>query len=348
MQRRLGTIDALRGLAAFSVAWFHFTNGGPLLANGVLKSSGHYGWVGVEMFFVISGFIIPYSLYRAGYQGSDFSRFLLKRITRLDPPYIADILLIIAISYLVPFAPGFRGEWPHYTATQLLCHLGYVNSIVGKPWVNIVFWSLGIEFQYYLLIGVLFPLLVDRRRSVRFGFLFALILLAILIRRYTLVFVWFPLFVSGILTFQRKAELISTKTMLGGLLVTGTVCWLVNGHLVSIVVIATALVIAFVEIPSSRLTDLGLISYSMYLLHVPIGGKIVNLGSRWAHTLPAQLLVLAAAVAGTIAASWVFYRFIELPSQRLSSSVRYRGRRAQHVIEPAVLVAAAAGQVESA
>jgi peptidoglycan/LPS O-acetylase OafA/YrhL len=347
MHRRLGTIDALRGLAAFSVAWFHFTNGGPLLSNGALKSSGHYGWIGVEIFFVISGFIIPYSLFRANYQSSDFGLFLIKRIARLDPPYIASILFIIALSYIVPFAPGFRGEWPHYSATQLLCHLGYVNSIVGKPWLNVVFWSLGIEFQYYLLIGAVFPLLVDRRTSVRFAFLALLILATIFIRRGTLVSTWFPLFIAGILTFQRKAELISTRTLLFSLMINGTVSWFINGRLVSVVTIATALIIQFVELGSSRLTNLGLISYSLYLLHVPIGGKIVNLGSRWAHTWPSQLLVLAAAASGTIGASWLFYRFIELPSQRLSSSVRYRGRRAHPEITPAVLITAA-GQVERA
>jgi len=342
MNRRLGTIDALRGLAALSVAWFHFTNG----FTGWVKASGQYGWIGVELFFVISGFIIPYSLFRAGYQGHDFGRFLIKRIARLDPPYIADILLIIALSYVVPFAPGFRGEWPQYTWTQLLCHLGYINSIVGKPWVNVVFWSLGIEFQYYLVIGAFFPLLIHRRSRVRFGFLAVLILAAILIRRGTLVFGWFPLFVSGILTFQRRAELISTKVLLAGLAVTATVSWFVNGHLVSMVTLATALIIQFVEIPSSRLTNLGVISYSLYLLHVPIGGRIVNIGWRFAHNPPAQLLVIAAAFLGTIATSILFYSLIELPSQRLSSSVRYGSKRPETVKVPMVLVATA-GQAES-
>jgi len=193
MQQRLGTIDALRGIAALSVAWYHFTHGSTLLSQGWIKASGNYGWVGVEMFFVISGFIIPYSLHKAGYHSRDFGLFVVKRIARLDPPYIADILLIIALSYVVTFVPGFRGEVPHYTASQLLCHLAYFNSFVGKPWVNVVFWSLGIEFQYYLLIGVLFPLLVERRAPLRFGFLALLIAASILIRRYTLVFVWFPL-----------------------------------------------------------------------------------------------------------------------------------------------------------
>lgn len=298
------------------------------------------------MFFVISGFIIPYSLYRAGYRSSDFGLFLVKRIARLDPPYFADILFVIALGYLVPLAPGFRGASPHYTWTQLLCHIGYINAVVGKPWVNPVFWSLGIEFQYYLTIGALFPLLVDRRKTVRFGFLTVLLLGAILIRRGSLVFGWFPLFVAGILTFQRKVDLISTRTLLAGLAVIGIVCWFVDGHLVSIVVVATALIIQFVQVPTSRLTNLGLISYSLYLLHVPVGGKIVNIGTRFAHTLPTQILVLAAAVVGSISSAVLLYRFVELPSQRLSSSIRYRSRRVEPQAEPAGRLASAVGQAD--
>jgi len=348
MQQRLGTIDALRGIAALSVAWYHFTHGTTLLSHGWLKASGNYGWVGVEMFFVISGFIIPYSLHKSRYHSRNFGVFLLKRIARLDPPYIADILLIIALSYVVTFAPGFRGEWPHYSASQLLFHLAYFNSFVGKPWINVVFWSLGIEFQYYLMIGAVFPLLVERRSSVRLAFLALLIAASILIRRYTLVFVWFPLFVSGILVFQRKTGLISRPMLFAGLAVTSLVGWFVNGHLVSVVVLATALAIECIEIPSSRVTKVGLISYSVYLLHVPIGGKIVNLGTRFAHSTPAQIAVLAAAVAGTMLASIVFYRYVELPSMRLSSSIQYQAHRLHAGSARVPLVGTAAGQVESA
>src|SRR5207244_1915888 len=66
--RRIEAIQGLRGLAAFSVCWFHFTNGNPtFLSPGILKSSGTLGGLGVEIFFVISGFIVPYSLYTSGY-----------------------------------------------------------------------------------------------------------------------------------------------------------------------------------------------------------------------------------------------------------------------------------------
>lgn len=326
-RHRLGTIDALRGIAAFGVAWFHFTHGSGLLHDGCLYYTGLYGWAGVEMFFVISGFIIPYSLYRAGYRNRDFWRFLLKRMARLDPPYFAGILLCILLSYLVTLTPGFRGAWPHYTWGQLAAHVGYLNSIVHKPWVNVVFWSLAVEFQYYLIIGALFPLLVARRSPVRFSLLATLLILSALIHQESLVFRYFPVFVAGILTFQCKAGFISTRTLIVGLLVTGTFSWFVNDPVTACVCVATALVIRFLQLRSSRLTDLGLISYSFYLIHVPIGGKIMNLGGRFAHSTPTITVLLATAVVGSIVVAAIFYRYVELPSQRLSSSISYRGNR---------------------
>jgi len=95
---RVEIIDSLRGLAAFAVAWVHFTNGGNLIQAGWLKTSGAYGWLGVEVFFVISGFIIPFSLYHSGYRfPSHVGRFIFKRILRLDPPYLVTIALTIVL-----------------------------------------------------------------------------------------------------------------------------------------------------------------------------------------------------------------------------------------------------------
>ena len=80
--QRLPVLDMLRGSASFAVCWYHMTNGNDSLPPSLLKSSGGYSWVGVEIFFVISGFVIPYSLSRSGYQITDCGRFLIKRIVR--------------------------------------------------------------------------------------------------------------------------------------------------------------------------------------------------------------------------------------------------------------------------
>lgn len=315
--RRLGTVDCLRGIAALAVVWYHCTAGSGVIRGGWLYRSGEYGFLGVDVFFVISGFIIPYSLYKAGYRVTDFARFLVKRIARLDPPYFADILLCLALSYAVTLAPGFRGEPPHYTLAQLAAHVAYVNSFVHLRWVNVVFWSLGIEFQYYLLIGLAFPLLVARGRGVRCGFPGLLLIASALVRDEALLFRYLPLFVAGILAFQSKVGLISTRGLLAGLAATA-----IAGPIAALGV-ATALIVRFVEIPSSRVTRFGSISYSLYLLHVPIGGKIMNLGGRFAHSVPALATLAALAVGASVLAAAIFYRFVELPSQRLSSAIRY-------------------------
>jgi peptidoglycan/LPS O-acetylase OafA/YrhL len=320
---RVLTVDALRGIASISVAWFHFTQANPTLGAGILKASGKYGWLGVDVFFVISGFIIPYSLQKSRYGYRQFWTFLSKRIVRLDPPYIANICFVLALAYLVPLVPGFRGAWPHFTAAQLLSHFAYLNSVVGKPWINPVYWSLGIEFQYYLLIGLIFPLLAASRGLTRMLTTGALLVPSFFLPRVSLLFVHLPLFAAGILTFQFKTGRLSKWAFLTALVLTCVVAGFGVGPLIAITCTLTALVIAFVEFGGRVLTWLGMISYSLYLMHVPIGGKIIDLGGRFTRGEIGEILVLAAATAGSVLAAWVLYKIIELPSQRLSSRICY-------------------------
>jgi len=130
--------------------------------------------------------------------------------------------------------------------------------------------------------------------------------------------------VAGILTFQCRAGLISTRVLLVGLALAGAVSCAANGVVAAGAGVGTALVIRFVDLPNSRLTGFGLISYSLYLLHVPVGGKIMNLGGRFVHGAPALMVLLAAAMGASIGAAAIFYRLVELPSQRLSTSIRFR------------------------
>jgi peptidoglycan/LPS O-acetylase OafA/YrhL len=81
MQSRVQSVEYLRGLAALAVMWFHFTQGGNFVPDGWIKSSGTYAYLGVEVFFVISGFVIPYSLASAGYVlRRDGLAFFLRRL----------------------------------------------------------------------------------------------------------------------------------------------------------------------------------------------------------------------------------------------------------------------------
>ena len=74
-RERLQAVEYTRGLAAFMVMWFHFT---VRLPDGVLRTSGLYGYLGVEVFFVISGFIIPYAMDVQHYRVSGTAGHLLR------------------------------------------------------------------------------------------------------------------------------------------------------------------------------------------------------------------------------------------------------------------------------
>jgi len=323
---RLSTLDALRGIAALSVCWFHFTQGIPgFLPDGLLQSSGTYGWLGVEVFFVISGFIIPYALLRGGYRLANFGTFILKRVLRLDPPYLAAILLVIALGYASSATPGFQGPPFHCSWVQVLLHLGYLNVFFGYPWLNPVFWTLAIELQYYLLVGLLFPLIAHRAVSIRAGTFLFLAALALLVPAEQFLFHWLFLFMLGMVAFQFQAGLLARGPFLAGIALLGVGAWYVSDSLVALTGIGTALLIAlFHSAPRQPLVFLGQISYSLYLLHVPIGGRVVNLSLRWVHTLPGKVGVLALALAASIVAAWVLYRCVEHPAQQWASHIRFR------------------------
>ncbi len=123
-----------------------------------LWHSGRYGWLGVEAFFVISGFIIPYSMYQQRYRvHRHLFTFMMKRIVRLDPPYFVAIALSVILWYASTLLPDFGGSNPTVSLPQLLAHVGYLNAFLGYEWLNPVFWTLAIEFQFYLFVAFFFP-----------------------------------------------------------------------------------------------------------------------------------------------------------------------------------------------
>src|ERR1039457_3836957 len=79
-QDHVFSIDCLRGIAAFAVCCCHAIKQGPL------SSSTHYGWLGIYVFFVVSGFVIPFSLWRGGLTLGGFFTVFAKTMCWLAPP----------------------------------------------------------------------------------------------------------------------------------------------------------------------------------------------------------------------------------------------------------------------
>lgn len=339
---RILVLDPLRGLASAAVMWFHFTNGRWLGEDGgasgaFLQASGSKGWLGVEVFFVISGFVLPYAMWRGRYRLRSYGRFLAKRLLRLEPPYLVTLALVIGLWLIGPLVPGFRGEPFVFDWAQFLSHFGYLNAFTGYAWYNPVFWTLAIEFQFYLLIALIFPLTVHDRLGVRAAVPLVLGALVFLPVPKSLVFHYLPLFALGIATVQRRIGLLPAGLYAALFVVLAAMTAMGLGRLEAMVGVATALVIATTGSaePESRvgrvlqwrpLVWLGAVSYSLYLVHVPIGGRVVNLLQRFADGAVGQIAVLAAAVIVSLVATYVLYLLVERPAQRWSSRLRYTKR----------------------
>jgi peptidoglycan/LPS O-acetylase OafA/YrhL len=328
---RVTTVDCLRGAAALSVVWFHITNGAPnAYAPEWLRASGRHGWLGVEVFFVISGFVIPLALHRARYQLHDYGSFVLRRLVRLDPPYFASMALAMALAYASAALPGFRGQPPSYPLPLLLSHVAYLNTFFGLQSVIPVYWSLSLEFQYYLLLGLLFPLVGHPRRAVRYTALAALAAAALAVPSVLVVFRWIFLFELGIFAYYQRERMITLPEYGAGVALAAAGTYVTLGPGIAVVGLTATLLIAFVVIENRLLLFLGDISYSLYLVHVPIAGRVINAGTRFRlGPVTAALLVLLA-VAAAIGAAYLFHRMIERPARVWAARIPY-GRRAERL-----------------
>lgn len=328
-RQKVEIVEALRGVAALSVAWFHFTHGNPhFLDDGYTKLTGEYGWVGVYIFFVISGFVIPYSLHRADYHvRSDYFRFLGKRLVRLEPPYLICIALTILLWYASYLTPGFRGSPPSWSTSQVLFHVAYLVPFFGETWLSPVFWSLAIEFQFYISVALMYPILASKSVLVRFGTLTVMVVLSYFFRDRIFLLSYLGLFAIGILVFHFHAMLVSATVFVASSAIAAFVVGLTHDPVIAGAALVTGLLIAFGRhVRVGPLVYLGTISYSLYLLHVPIGGRVINLGERFAVSGFGQAVTLAGAVALSILAAHVFYRVVERPSRAMSARIQYAER----------------------
>ena len=322
---RLPSIDALRGIASLAVCWFHMTNG--YAETSLVRSSGRYGWLGVEVFFVLSGFIIPFAMFSGGYTlRAGWKTFISKRILRIEPPYLLAILLAFALWHLSSMASGFKGAPPpEFISMQTLLHVGYLAGIAGYPWLNPVFWTLAIEFQFYLLVSLIFCWLSHKTMHIVLLMDLTLLLTSLLLSSDLFVFRYLGLFMLGIVAFQYQAKLLTPRMTAALLLAATVITGMTLGWMVALVGSMTSmLIVSNVSFGKHKLAVwLGAISYSLYLVHVPVGGRVVNLGRRYVESQLGELFLSMLALGVSLFAAYAFYLMIERPSQRLAARLKY-------------------------
>lgn len=145
---RVHEIDLLRFLAAFSVVLYHYSFRGyaadtmSLMPYPILAPYTKYGSLGVELFFMISGFVI---LMTAAV--GNLRSFVISRFVRLYPAFWACCTITFATIIVI-------GE-PRYSASlsQYIVNMTLLSGFTGVPAIDGVYWSLFVEIKFYLLVA---------------------------------------------------------------------------------------------------------------------------------------------------------------------------------------------------
>jgi peptidoglycan/LPS O-acetylase OafA/YrhL len=319
-------VTLMRGFAATSVFLFHLvclSNG--YIANQVLNHIFYYGQFGVQFFFVISGFVIPYSMINSGYRTRDFFVFLKKRIIRIEPPYLLVLLLTIVFLWARARSGMARGDLSVPGWKQILLHIGYLIPFTNYRWLSIVFWTLAIEFQFYLSFSLLFDFILKNS-------ILRWLITGLFIGSFFLTlgdagtfFHWAPVFLLGIyLAFEKKRIIRKKEFWLVvaamALLIFWKLGWVVG------VFSGSAFLCIYLDpqVKSSLLKFLGRISYSLYLLHPLVAFAVINLGIRFTRNFPEKIFFVSAAAGLTILVSFGLYYYVERPCQKLAVSIKYK------------------------
>lgn len=332
VKREIPILDNLRAIAAWSVCLYHFicTTIGFINHDGFIYKVFSFGSYGVHLFFVISGLVIPWSLFHNKYQIKNFFKFFIKRLARLEPPYIISVIIMLTIILVREYSPVYNGNEIVVSAKQLLLHVGYlIPFFKGMAWLNNVYWTLAIEFQYYLVIGLLYFLLVSKFFYVRYLAYALIIILPISLPYANFLPFWLPVFGIGILIFLYKSNLISiTEFMIVSLLFAVDI-FIFNQIIACVISLISELVIVFMFSKTNKiLAWLGKFSYSVYLMHAIIGAAVVNILSHYAANNFTKIAIVIAGVITTFISSYLMYLFVENPSKKLSSKLAYRKQNA--------------------
>ena len=365
-RRKIAGIEQLRGLAALAVVVCHTVGqfcGIDRYAPGPEKLLGWAGQVGVAVFFVVSGFCIrlPLARARAADPGArlEVRDYLNHRFLRIIPPYWLALALSIAIGQV---AGSGLLDGAHGPANVLVHVLG-LHALFPSTFTSIngVFWSIGLELEFYLA----YLLVADRRATLRsaLGFLILAVLTygaaSVLFPRpdpwrlvgqqFVLATFWQwylgvvladayvragPLFTSAGRMWSARLAAVALCFVLG----------LADPVVAGVHLTYWALPLAAAAVTASFLLEpirdrgpgpageassfTGRISYSLYLMH-PIAIAVAALAVK-EGLIPPSWTAAGVAMVASVLAAWVSYRLVELP-------LLARKRRLTRTVEPAAL-----------
>lgn len=324
-------LDPIRGIASLAVVLFHYSGSMlPSITPNALTGILWIGQFGVHAFFVISGFIIPYAMERSGYGIRDIGNFMTRRYLRIAPPaYIAalGVILFHMLGMLITGRPIGTDQWPGLNARSLIGNLIFHPEQISSKWFNFPYWTLMIEFQFYAVIALLFPMLTGALGRSAIPFIIGAILcMSFFDERYF--FHYAPFFMLGTSIFLNRHGLLNDTAYA----LLATLCLalaLLVGWIPAVVLAITAGFLHFnLKVRNKLIIWLGCISYSLYIVHVPVGYFAEALFKRvWdIHLDPiGKVIMLVLYTSIALTAAQIFHRWVELPFLQLSRTVP--GRR---------------------
>ena len=359
---RLAGLDLLRLAAALAVLLFHFgyrgTAGQGLaqVAFPELAGLARCGFLGVDLFFIISGFVIA-----ASAQGRTAWRFAVARLARLYPGHLACMTLtalVIALWGMPPHTVSIR---------QWLANLTMLSPALGQPFMDGAYWSIALELVFYAWIGLFIALgILERHFIVIVSAWLGLCwlnstVLHVGALKVLVLTEYGPLFASGMLMHRlwrgdRGAEiwgLLGVTFLLGlahaievqaGFLrlygdnLDLPTLWLLHAGLYAI--FAMGLIASSCITATPLVLALGGLTYPLYLVHQNAGyiglDRLEPVIGRW----PALALVIAMA----LAVSWAIWRHVEPRGRRLVQALAHRvepyaQRLAEHLVHGRNLLA---------
>jgi peptidoglycan/LPS O-acetylase OafA/YrhL len=331
---RVEVLDLLRLIAVLAVMMYHYCFRGAA-ADGFTTTSlvefvpiAKYGYLGVQMFFVISGFVIAYSA-----EGRNAVTFAIARAGRIYPGFVFCMTVTFIVT-LALGAPRFATSVPHWLANFIV-----VAPALKQPFMDGAYWSIVYEVTFYGWVALLISLGLFRRHI---DFV-VVIWLALSIGneamlhsdplRRLLVTDQSGFFAAGLMLYEIYCGRRDLTAMV--LMALAVVCALDQGvhsldwmraHfdvrfdewvvlavcLASIGLVASALCVRRVPLRPGLVVAIGGLTYPLYLLHQHIGYMIFN---RIGDLVPAQALI-AGTTAGMLVLALAVWRVVERPGQR--------------------------------
>lgn len=318
-------INSLRGLAATLVCFYHFVyTTVDYFDNSFVLALFYYGQKGVQLFFIISGIVIPLAMLNSDYTWHKIKRFLLKRFIRIEPPYLVAVVLATFYLYIRNFIPGSTAIDLSPSFTTLVLHIGYlIPFFENTSWVNPVFWTLAVEFQYYLALSLLFPLLTHYKLAGRLSFYIIFIGFGFIPLTNNFFPFWAPYFLIGITYALFRKNKIQALELWIVYLTLSPIIFYFLGFVDLLIAFVTLMIIHFMTNAQTKVTlFLGKISYSLYLLHSIIGAAFINFMSH-RYTAPIEkVVVVLIGFAISVFSAYLLYRYVEKPTHNFAKKIK--------------------------